>query len=117
MSQTPQGNQAVVVGLGIILGPAFAKAAVSVAAAAGGVGRIPETAPIKFRGNVRAGLVILAAKSLQRKQPEAGEKHQKNGEDGPHQLHDILKHSRSVKHAPPLTAPEGRGSKEGATES
>src|ERR1700730_5235990 len=78
--QTPQGNQAIVVGLGIVARPTAAKEAKSVVAA---IGRgVLEPSPIKLRGHVRSALVVSAVPSkLERKQSD-GEQQQEEGNGG-----------------------------------
>src|SRR5579872_6959914 len=60
MSQSPQRDQTIVVGLRVIPRPTAAKSAKSVAAATGIAGRILQPAPVEFRWHVGAAVVRVA---------------------------------------------------------
>src|SRR5437660_11742701 len=86
VGQTPQGDQAIVVRLGIIPGPTAAKEAKPAAAAGRGV---HQAGPIKLRGYGGSVLVVLAAPpaELQRKQPDGEREQDRKCADALHELH------------------------------
>jgi hypothetical protein len=87
--QTAQGNQAIVVGLGIIPGPTAVEAAIAVAGAVGVARIVLEPAPIKLRRHARTVRIVvsraaeLEPSALHRKEREQ----ERDAEDGPHQIH------------------------------
>ena len=86
--QAPQGNQAIVVGLGIIARPAAAEEAKPAAAAV--AGSVLEAAPIELGGDVRSAVVFVAVAAPEAPEPSELHREQSEGEEkqeGPDQLH------------------------------